>query len=52
MDVMIDFYRGFSNFAQYGPIYQRVVACYRGFDPYGREEVLVQIRGNDLDIPE
>ncbi|EPQ57833.1 polyketide synthase [Gloeophyllum trabeum ATCC 11539] len=49
---MKNFYDGFASFAQYGPMYQRVTACYRGVDTQGREEVLVEVRGNDGDIPD
>lgn len=48
----VDFYKGFTSFAQYGPMYQRVTACYRGVNPQGQDEVLVQVRGTDTDIPE
>ncbi|TFK49005.1 polyketide synthase [Heliocybe sulcata] len=49
---MKNFYDGFANFAQYGPMYQRVKACYRGLDAQGREEVLVEVRGDEGDIPD
>ncbi|CCL98280.1 uncharacterized protein FIBRA_00274 [Fibroporia radiculosa] len=47
---MRDFYDGFTNFASYGPIYQRVVACSRGMDGSGREEFLMQVRGGEDDL--
>ncbi|KZT25650.1 ketoacyl-synt-domain-containing protein [Neolentinus lepideus HHB14362 ss-1] len=47
---MKNFYDGFANFAQYGPMYQRIQACYRGLDDRGREEVVVEVRGDDGDI--
>ncbi|KZT25643.1 hypothetical protein NEOLEDRAFT_1178119 [Neolentinus lepideus HHB14362 ss-1] len=49
---MKNFYDGFASFAQYGPMYQRVKACYRGLDAQGREEVLVEVRGDEGDIPD
>ena len=47
-----EFYSGFNYFAQYGPLYQRIVACYRGRDEQGRDEFLAVIRGHDSDLPE
>ncbi|OBZ73412.1 putative polyketide synthase 22 [Grifola frondosa] len=49
---MKGFYDGFTTFAEYGPIYQRIVACSRGTDAFGREELLVQVRGTDKDLPD
>ncbi|EPQ52402.1 polyketide synthase, partial [Gloeophyllum trabeum ATCC 11539] len=47
----IDFYRRFTSFAQYGSTYQRVTSCYHGFQKDGQEEILIQLRGNDGDLP-
>ncbi|TFK49392.1 hypothetical protein OE88DRAFT_1662947 [Heliocybe sulcata] len=49
---MKNFYEDFASFAQYGPMYQRVKACYRGLDTQGREEILVEVRGDLGDIPD
>ncbi|KAI0068533.1 polyketide synthase, partial [Artomyces pyxidatus] len=45
-------YDGFSSFAKYGPTYQRVISCLRGVDATGRDEVLVELRGFDDDLPD
>ncbi|KAI0068519.1 ketoacyl-synt-domain-containing protein [Artomyces pyxidatus] len=45
-------YDGFSSFAQYGPKYQRINSCLRGVDATGRDEILVEIRGADDDLPD
>ncbi|CCM00168.1 uncharacterized protein FIBRA_02196 [Fibroporia radiculosa] len=47
---MKDFYDGFTSFASYGPVYQRVVACSRGMDTSEREEFLMQVRGAEDDL--
>ncbi|CCM05253.1 uncharacterized protein FIBRA_07463 [Fibroporia radiculosa] len=49
---MKGFYDGFTSFAQYGPTYQRIISWGRGYDHLGREEVLVQLRGADDDLPD
>ncbi|KAL6298078.1 polyketide synthase [Sparassis latifolia] len=49
---MNGFYDGFKTFADYGPTYQRILACNMGTDENGRDEVLVQVRGADHDIPD
>ncbi|KAH9942788.1 ketoacyl-synt-domain-containing protein [Amylocystis lapponica] len=49
---MNGFYDGFLGFAEYGSTYQRIVACSRGFDACGQEEILVQLRGADEDLPD
>ncbi|KAI0917633.1 Type I Iterative Polyketide synthase (PKS) [Taiwanofungus camphoratus] len=49
---MKGFYEEFTDFAfEYGPTYQRVVECRHGMDESGREEILVQVRGIDNDLP-
>lgn len=47
---MKDFYKGLSLFAQYGKLYQRIQACYKGTNSKGQEEFLVEVRGNDKDL--
>ncbi|KAI0364111.1 ketoacyl-synt-domain-containing protein [Pilatotrama ljubarskyi] len=50
---MIGFYDAFRSFADYGPSYQRVLACSYARDrDTGRDEWLVKIRGADTDIPD
>ncbi|KAI0068636.1 hypothetical protein BV25DRAFT_1910396 [Artomyces pyxidatus] len=44
-------YAGFG-FAQYGPTYQRIISCLRGVDASGRDELLVEVRGTDKDLPD
>ncbi|KAG2142363.1 hypothetical protein DEU56DRAFT_979550 [Suillus clintonianus] len=44
------FYDGLYHFAQYGPDYRRILDCYRGTSG-GRDEALVQIRGDVGDLP-
>ncbi|THH18839.1 hypothetical protein EW146_g2208 [Bondarzewia mesenterica] len=39
------FYETLAYFAQYGPIFRRVIACFTGED-----EALVQVRGTDVDL--
>ncbi|KAI0060607.1 polyketide synthase [Artomyces pyxidatus] len=45
-------YAGFRSFAQYGASYQRIVSCRRGSDALGRDELLVELRGADEDLPD
>jgi hypothetical protein len=45
--VLVEFYTTLGYFANYGPIFQRVTACYKGED-----EALVQIRGASSDLHE
>ncbi|KAI0068531.1 hypothetical protein BV25DRAFT_1817381 [Artomyces pyxidatus] len=47
-----ELYAGFSSFAQYGSTYQRITGCLRGVDAAGRDEILVEIRGTDDDLPD
>lgn len=49
--ITLDFYDGFSHFAQYGSTYQRIVSVSKGVDTEGRDEVLAEVRGfgNDLE---
>ncbi|KAF8525874.1 hypothetical protein BU17DRAFT_83380 [Hysterangium stoloniferum] len=41
------FYSTLSYFANYGPMFQRVKACWKGID-----EALVEVRGADVDLPD
>ena len=45
------FYRGFK-FAEYGPTYERITAIHRGYGKNGEEQILVELRGADDDLPE
>ncbi len=49
----LGFYDGFRTFADYGPTYQRILACsYARDTATGRDEWLIKLRGADVDLPE
>lgn len=50
---LFGFYDGFRTFADYGPSYQRALACSYARDAAsGRDEWLIKLRGADVDLPQ
>jgi acyl transferase domain-containing protein/aryl carrier-like protein len=47
---MKTFYQRLAEFAQYGPLYQRITECFRGTNEQGQQELLVRVRANDADL--
>lgn len=47
---MRQFYDRLETFAKYGPSFRRVLACYHGIDDFGKEELLVEVRGAGDDL--
>ena len=45
------FYTELSSFANYGPMYRRVQEYWLSVGEGGAMDALVEIRGNDTDIP-
>lgn len=47
----LGFYDRMTTFAQFGPMYRRIRACYINRGAYGTVEALTEVRAAEADIP-